>query len=132
MTAPEIVECALLAKPRRYDRHLPGEVETNLRWAANTLTTNGVMRSCDVTVIAMQDRADGVSVGVASASVAGWTTSQTSSSAPRTQRGLPTRHPTAPISSLVTPTQTSVMHPRNLAGRLRRIRASPRSMVCRS
>src|SRR3954467_10681058 len=71
MTAPEIVERALSS------RSLDGMTvicqensQTNLRWAANTLTTNGVMRSCDVTVIAMQDRADGVSVGVASASVA--------------------------------------------------------------
>ena len=40
--------------------------QTNLRWAANTLTTNGVMRSRDLTAIAMSGR----SVGVASASVA--------------------------------------------------------------
>ena len=39
---------------------------TNLRWASNTLTTNGVMRSRDVTVIAVA--AGGA--GVASASVA--------------------------------------------------------------
>jgi predicted Zn-dependent protease len=39
---------------------------TNLRWAANTLTTNGVMRSRDLTVIAVSGRA----AGVASASVA--------------------------------------------------------------
>jgi len=39
---------------------------TNLRWAANTLTTNGVMRSRDVTVIAVS----GGSAGVATASVA--------------------------------------------------------------
>jgi predicted Zn-dependent protease len=39
---------------------------TNLRWAANTLTTNGVMRSRGLTVIAVSGRA----AGVASASVA--------------------------------------------------------------
>lgn len=39
---------------------------TNLRWAANTLTTNGVMRSRDLTVIAIA----GKSVGIASASAA--------------------------------------------------------------
>jgi predicted Zn-dependent protease len=39
---------------------------TNLRWASNTLTTNGVMRSRDLAVIAIT----GTSAGVASASVA--------------------------------------------------------------
>ncbi|MFL6178969.1 MAG: PmbA/TldA family metallopeptidase, partial [Actinomycetes bacterium] len=39
----------------------------NLRWASNTLTTNGFMTSRDVTVIAV----NGTAVGVASASVAG-------------------------------------------------------------
>jgi predicted Zn-dependent protease len=39
---------------------------TNLRWASNTLTTNGVMTSRSVTVIAVS----GTGVGVASASVA--------------------------------------------------------------
>ena len=39
---------------------------TNLRWAGNTLTTNGVMQSRDVTVIAVQ----GDAAGVASASAA--------------------------------------------------------------
>jgi predicted Zn-dependent protease len=44
--------------------------QTNLRWAANTLTTNGVMRSCDLTVIAVAGVGSGRSSGVASASVA--------------------------------------------------------------
>ncbi|WP_232676831.1 metallopeptidase TldD-related protein [Nocardioides sp. R-C-SC26] len=39
----------------------------NLRWADNTLTTNGVSRGCDVTVIAVVRTAD----GVATASVSG-------------------------------------------------------------
>lgn len=35
----------------------------NLRWANNTLTTNGVMHGADLTVIAFDERADGVAVG---------------------------------------------------------------------
>jgi predicted Zn-dependent protease len=44
--------------------------QTNLRWAANTLTTNGVMRSVDITVIAIAGSGAGRAAGVASASVA--------------------------------------------------------------
>jgi predicted Zn-dependent protease len=44
--------------------------QTNLRWAANTLTTNGVMRSLDVTVVAVAGTGAGRAAGVASASVA--------------------------------------------------------------
>jgi predicted Zn-dependent protease len=40
----------------------------NLRWANNTLTTNGVMRGIDVTVIAFARRAGGVCVGTVSGS----------------------------------------------------------------
>ena len=40
----------------------------NLRWANNTLTTNGVMRTRDLTVISVLERADGVSAGVVSRS----------------------------------------------------------------
>ncbi|MEV0399470.1 metallopeptidase TldD-related protein [Actinoallomurus sp. NPDC050550] len=39
---------------------------TNLRWAGNTLTTNGVARSRRLTVIAIKNKADGVSTGVMS------------------------------------------------------------------
>ncbi|MFL6053459.1 MAG: metallopeptidase TldD-related protein [Actinoallomurus sp.] len=39
---------------------------TNLRWAGNTLTTNGVARSRRLTVIAIKNKADGVSTGVIS------------------------------------------------------------------
>ncbi|MEV5749326.1 metallopeptidase TldD-related protein [Actinoallomurus sp. NPDC052308] len=39
---------------------------TNLRWAGNTLTTNGVTRSRRLTVIAIKNKADGVSTGVMS------------------------------------------------------------------
>jgi predicted Zn-dependent protease len=38
--------------------------ETNLRWAANTLTTNGQMRSRSLTVISTFDRPAGTSAGV--------------------------------------------------------------------
>ena len=38
----------------------------NLRWAGNTLTTNGVSRSRQLTVIAIDRRADGASAGVIS------------------------------------------------------------------
>jgi predicted Zn-dependent protease len=44
--------------------------QANLRWAANTLTTNGVMRGTSVTVIANVNRESGVAVGVVSGSVA--------------------------------------------------------------
>ncbi|MFG2246521.1 metallopeptidase TldD-related protein [Spirillospora sp. NPDC048823] len=40
----------------------------NLRWAGNTLTTNGVTRSNRLTVIALRDTADGVAAGVVSRS----------------------------------------------------------------
>ncbi|GAB3978149.1 metallopeptidase TldD-related protein [Actinoallomurus acanthiterrae] len=39
---------------------------TNLRWAGNTLTTNGIARSRRLTVIAIKKKADGVSTGVMS------------------------------------------------------------------
>src|SRR5438445_7197754 len=38
----------------------------NLRWAGNTLTTNGVSRSRQLTVIAVDRRGDGAGVGVVS------------------------------------------------------------------
>jgi predicted Zn-dependent protease len=42
--------------------------DANLRWAGNTLTTNGVTRSRQLTVIAIDRRADGAAVGVVSRS----------------------------------------------------------------
>jgi predicted Zn-dependent protease len=42
----------------------------NVRWAGNTLTTNGVMRARDITVIAIGQRSEGQVAGVVSASVA--------------------------------------------------------------
>jgi predicted Zn-dependent protease len=41
-----------------------------LRWAANTLTTNGVMRSTDITVVSIVDTAEGPAVGVVSRTIA--------------------------------------------------------------
>ena len=43
--------------------------ETNLRWAANNLTTNGQMASRSVTVISILDEAAGPSAGVVTRSV---------------------------------------------------------------
>jgi predicted Zn-dependent protease len=40
--------------------------EANLRWAGNTLTTNGVSRSRQLTVIAIDRRGDGAAAGVVS------------------------------------------------------------------
>jgi len=42
----------------------------NLRWANNTLTTNGAMRGIDITVIAFVRRADGTAVGSVTGSAA--------------------------------------------------------------
>jgi predicted Zn-dependent protease len=43
--------------------------ETNLRWAANSLTTNGQMRTRSVTVVSTVDGADGTSCGVVTRSI---------------------------------------------------------------
>lgn len=43
----------------------------NLRWAGNTLTTNGVTRSSRLTVIALRSTGDGVATGVVSRSAVG-------------------------------------------------------------
>jgi predicted Zn-dependent protease len=43
----------------------------NLRWAGNTLTTNGVTRSSRLTVIALRETAGGVAAGVVSRSAVG-------------------------------------------------------------
>jgi predicted Zn-dependent protease len=63
----ETVERALAAA--RSDDCIAIAEETssaNLRWAGNTLTTNGVSRSRQLTVIAIDRRADGAAVGVVS------------------------------------------------------------------
>jgi len=43
--------------------------EANLRWAGNTLTTNGVMRGRSVTVVAVDGRESGAAAGVVTRSV---------------------------------------------------------------
>jgi predicted Zn-dependent protease len=63
----EIVERALAAARTGDCFVIADESSTaNLRWAGNTLTTNGVARSRQLTVIAVRRRAEGTSVGVVS------------------------------------------------------------------
>ncbi len=72
MTTPqEITEAALSASSADGCVVITAEhTETNLRWAANGLTTNGQMRTRSVTVIATFDRRGGTSAGVVTRSVA--------------------------------------------------------------
>jgi predicted Zn-dependent protease len=67
MTPQETVERALAAS-RTGDCIVIAEENStaNLRWAGNTLTTNGVSASRQLTVIAIDRRADGVRAGVMS------------------------------------------------------------------
>ena len=67
-TGPQdIVERALAAARSDDCIVIADESSTaNLRWAGNTLTTNGVARSRQLTVIAVSRRATGTSVGVVS------------------------------------------------------------------
>jgi predicted Zn-dependent protease len=66
----ELVDAALAASTADGCVVIAAErTETNLRWAANTLTTNGQMRSHSLTVISTFDRADGSSAGVVTRSV---------------------------------------------------------------
>jgi predicted Zn-dependent protease len=63
----ETVERALAASRTDDCVVIAEETSTaNLRWAANTLTTNGVARSRQLTVIAIDRRSDGASAGVIS------------------------------------------------------------------
>ncbi|MEV7429386.1 metallopeptidase TldD-related protein [Nocardioides sp. NPDC092400] len=52
-------ECVVVVRDR---------TSANLRWAGNTLTTNGVMHGVDVTVVSFIHRADGTSTGSVSGS----------------------------------------------------------------
>jgi predicted Zn-dependent protease len=71
MNPHEIVEAALSQRTVDAMTVICAEhSQTNLRWAANTLTTNGVMRSRDVTVVAVHGSGSGRATGVMSASVA--------------------------------------------------------------
>jgi predicted Zn-dependent protease len=67
LTPQETVERALAAG--RSGDHVVMAEETstaNLRWAGNTLTTNGVSRSRQLTVVSIDRRGDGAAVGVVS------------------------------------------------------------------
>ena len=67
MTPQDTVERALAAARSDDCIVIADESSTaNLRWAGNTLTTNGVSRSRQLTVIAVSRRAAGTSVGVVS------------------------------------------------------------------
>jgi predicted Zn-dependent protease len=66
-TAQETVERALAASRSDDCVVIAEEISTaNLRWAGNTLTTNGVSATRQLTVIAIDRRADGVRAGVVS------------------------------------------------------------------
>jgi predicted Zn-dependent protease len=67
MTPQETVERALAAARCDECVVIADEMSSaNLRWAANSLTTNGVSRSRQLTVIAISRDADGASAGVVS------------------------------------------------------------------
>jgi len=67
MSPQETVERALAASAGGDCVVIAEETSTaNLRWAGNTLTTNGVSQSRQLTVIAVDRRADGVRAGVVS------------------------------------------------------------------
>jgi predicted Zn-dependent protease len=68
--AQEITEAALAASTADGCVVITAEhSETNLRWAANSLTTNGQMSSRSVTVVATFERRGGMSAGVVTRSV---------------------------------------------------------------
>jgi predicted Zn-dependent protease len=68
--AQELTEAALAASTADGCVVITAEhTETNLRWAANALTTNGQMRSRDVTVISTFDRGGATSAGVVTRSI---------------------------------------------------------------
>ena len=71
VTPQDLVEHAL--KTTRSDHCVvivADSTSANLRWANNTLTTNGVMHDVSVTVIAFQGTGEGTAVGSVSASAA--------------------------------------------------------------
>jgi predicted Zn-dependent protease len=68
--AQELVDAALSASSADGCVVIASEhTETNLRWAANSLTTNGQMRSRSLTVISTFDRPGGTSDGVVTRAV---------------------------------------------------------------
>ena len=71
MTPQEMVERALAASTSDESVVLVTESSSaNLRWAGNTLTTNGVMQGRDVTVVSIAHRDSGKAAAVMSGSVA--------------------------------------------------------------
>lgn len=71
MTPQEMVEQALASARSGGCVAIAEEIsDANLRWAGNTLTTNGISRSRRLTVIAIEHRRDGMATGVVSRSVA--------------------------------------------------------------
>ncbi|MFI0479969.1 metallopeptidase TldD-related protein [Actinomadura sp. 9N215] len=69
MRPTEAVERALALSRADDCVVIADEISTaNLRWAGNTLTTNGVTRSSRLTVVALRNTADGVAAGVVSRS----------------------------------------------------------------
>ena len=72
MTTPqELVDAALSASSADGCIVVAEEhSEANLRWAANSLTTNGQMRSRSLTVISTFERANGTSAGVVTRAIA--------------------------------------------------------------
>jgi len=71
MTPQEMLERALESSTADESVVLVSESSSaNLRWAGNTLTTNGVMQSRDVTVVSIAHRSNGKAAAVVSGSVA--------------------------------------------------------------
>ncbi len=70
-SGPELVELALAAASLPAVAYVTESSEANLRWAANTLTTNGEMRSRSLTVVATSEVPGGVAVGTVSRQIAG-------------------------------------------------------------
>lgn len=71
MTTPQQLVEAALAASTSHDCVVIARVSTsaNLRWANNTLTTNGVMASASLSVVAFHHTASGVATGSVSGSV---------------------------------------------------------------
>jgi predicted Zn-dependent protease len=68
--AQELVEAALAASTADGCIAIVADhSETNLRWAANSLTTNGQMQSRSMTVVTTFDRSDGTRAGVVTRAV---------------------------------------------------------------
>jgi predicted Zn-dependent protease len=71
VSAQELVELALARATLPTVVHLTERWETNLRWAANALTTNGEMHSRTLTVVATAPVDGGTAVGTVSQEITG-------------------------------------------------------------